>query len=166
MEETWKPVVGYEGLYEVSSVGRVKRVMNVKRGNGGILKYDINENGYLRVGLYNNNKRRRYSVHRLVALAFVPNPLGKPQINHIDNDPSNNCYKNLEWVTIMENVHHCIRQGRKVISPHSKLSEEDVKNILGSSLPQVKLAEMFNMSKQQISRIKRRESWIKIKNPV
>ena len=96
--EQWKNVVGYEGLYEVSSVGRVRN-KKTKRN----LKPDKDKNGYLRICLYKEGIAKKYFVHRLVAKAFVPNPENKPQIDHINTIKTDNYYKNLRWATPIEN---------------------------------------------------------------
>lgn len=101
MMEQWKPIKGHES-YEISNQGRVR---NIARGN--VRKLTKNEKGYLRVNL--NGKWLR--VHRLVAIAFVPNPDNKPQVNHIDGDKANNRADNLEWVTNLENAAHAISNG-------------------------------------------------------
>ena len=102
MKEIWKDIKGYED-YQVSNLGRVKSIKKNK-----VLKQIYNPNGYLYVGLYNNSKLKKYLVHRLVAKAFIENPLNKPFINHKDFDRLNNNVKNLEWCTQKENVHHSI----------------------------------------------------------
>lgn len=94
MEEVWKAVVGYEGLYEVSSEGRVKSLITNK-----LMSIFGCGNGYYRVSL----KGRGVYVHRIVAEAFIENPLNKKEVNHLDEDPSNNCVENLEWATRTEN---------------------------------------------------------------
>lgn len=99
MKEIWKDVVGYEGLYKVSSLGRVK-------GKKGIIKTQYNNHKYPLLHLYKNGVSRAYTVHRLVAMAFIPNPEHKPQVNHIDGDKSNNNLDNLEWATESENQIH------------------------------------------------------------
>ena len=96
IKEYWKPVVGYEGLYMVSNWGRVK---SIKFGKERILKPVTNSSGYLLVGLYKNNIEKKYSVHRLVAEAFIPNPYNLPQVNHKDENKQNNVVSNLEWCT-------------------------------------------------------------------
>lgn len=101
MDEQWRPVKGHEA-YEVSNQGIVR---NAVRGN--VRRLTPNEKGYLRVQL--NGKWLR--VHRLVAIAFVPNPENKPQVNHIDGDKTNNRADNLEWVTNLENAAHAISHG-------------------------------------------------------
>ena len=108
MKEIWEDVKRYEGLYQISSFGRVK---SFKRKNSRILKPFFNKDGYLNVELRDStsNKRKIISIHRLVALAFIPNPLNKPQVNHIDEIKTNNNILNLEWVTQKENMNHGTR---------------------------------------------------------
>ena len=101
-DEIWKEIQGFEGLYAVSNKGRVR---NLK--NGKILKNVIDPHGYLRIKLGRRNVRR---IHRLVALAFIPNPDNLPQINHIDEVKTNNNVENLEWVSASQNVRHSIHQ--------------------------------------------------------
>ena len=115
-KEIWRAIKGYEGLYEVSNMGRIKSVERTARCglNGGcyrtvsekILKADISSNGYLLIGLSKGGKVNRYSIHRLVAEAFIPNIDNLPCINHIDENKENNCVENLEWVTYKENNNH------------------------------------------------------------
>ena len=118
MDEIWKPIEGYEDLYQVSSYGRVKsndRTEICKNGlvrfrEGKILKPHQNYNGYLWVSLCKNDKRKKNKIHRLVAQAFIPNINNKPQVNHIDGNKHNNNLKNLEWVTSKENMEHAIKK--------------------------------------------------------
>ena len=101
MIEEWRPVVGYEGLYEVSNTGRVRSVDKYDSMNrflrGRILRLFTDGLGYLRAQLYSNSKRKSFLVHRLVAQAFIPNPDNLPQVNHRDENPGNNNVDNLEW---------------------------------------------------------------------
>lgn len=102
--EEWKDVVGYEGLYKVSNLGNV---MSLRHKKTFIMKPFIQRKGYLQVYLRNNNKSRNYFlVHRLVAQAFLPNPNNLPQVNHIDEDKTNNRVDNLEWCTNYYNSHY------------------------------------------------------------
>ena len=101
MEEIWKDIEGYEGLYQVSNLGRVK---SLRRNI--ILKNKIESNGYERVVLSTNNNPKDYSVHRLVAIAFIPNPNNYPIVNHKDENRTNNCVDNLEWCTQKYNVNY------------------------------------------------------------
>ena len=99
--EEWKYVVDYEGLYKVSNKGRIFSILTNK-----ILNPTLDEKGYYRVGLMKNGKRKNARVHRLVAIAFIPNPYNKPCINHIDEIKTNNIIENLEWCTVKENNIH------------------------------------------------------------
>lgn len=111
-EEIWKDFKGYEGLYQVSNLGRVKSLERTFLDKIGhkqhikerILKPKTDRNGYLRVGLSNGNgKPKTLSVHRLVCQAFHKNPENKPSVNHIDENKVNNTASNLEWCTVKEN---------------------------------------------------------------
>ena len=95
--EQWKPVKGYEELYEVSNLGRVKSLNYNHTGKERILKPGKVGNGYLQVGLWKNGKEKRFLVHRLVAIAFLPNPEGLPEVNHRNEDKTNNVVSNIEW---------------------------------------------------------------------
>ena len=118
MKEEWKPIEGYEGLYEVSNLGRVKSIeRNVPfRGSsitmhGKVLKPYANENGYCFVVLYQNTRQKRHKIHRLVAETFIPNPEKKKCINHVDGNKKNNRVDNLEWCTHSENNKHAHDNG-------------------------------------------------------
>ena len=114
MEEIWRPVVGYEGLYEVSSTGRVRSldrclVNSFGRSvfiKGKLLKIYDNTLGYKFVSLVMDKHPSPMYVHRLVAQAFIPNPDGLPQVNHKDEDKSNNRVENLEWCTAKYNMNY------------------------------------------------------------
>lgn len=115
-KEYWKPVVGYEGHYQVSNFGRVK---SIKFGKEIILKQKI-KGGYYCVNLSKNNKVKTYLVHRLVAEAFISNPDNLPQVNHKDEDKTNNIYTNLEWCDAKYNTNFgtCIeRRSKKKSKP-------------------------------------------------
>lgn len=115
-EELWKPIKGYKGLYEVSNLGRVKRLpyksigrtrdgyrSYIRSFNGGILKGTVCKNGYVRVTLTKDSVNKYYHVHRLVATAFLDNPKNLPQINHKDENRTNNLVNNLEWCSCKYN---------------------------------------------------------------
>lgn len=116
MIEEWRKIVGYEGLYEVSSLGRVRSLDKYDSINrfyeGRILKLFADRLGYLSVVLYSNSKRKHYLVHRLVAEAFILNPDNLPQVNHRDENPSNDNVDNLEWCDGKYNVNYGTRIDR------------------------------------------------------
>lgn len=107
MEELWKDIEGYEGLYQISTLGRVKRVTT-----GRILKGGKNTSGYIQMYLYKQGIRDVNRIHRLVAESFIPNPENKPEVNHINEDKTNNRVDNLEWCTRKENSNHGTRNKR------------------------------------------------------
>lgn len=109
IEEIWKDIKGYEGLYQVSNLGRVKSFKGVSER---ILKPQFDNKGYTHVHLCKNSRRTQVTVHRLVAEAFIQNKENKPQVNHIDEDKTNNMVSNLEWMTANENNNHGTRTAR------------------------------------------------------
>ena len=100
--ELWKPIPGYEGLYEVSSKGKIRKLWK----NSYKIKSQDTLRGYKKVTLFKNQVGKRFQVHRLVAQAFIPNPLKLPQVNHKDENPSNNNVENLEWCTGLYNMRY------------------------------------------------------------
>ena len=105
--EIWKDIEGFVGLYQVSNLGRTKRLYQNDKEK--ILKHGSDKDGYLRVNLYKEGKSKQSKVHRLVAKAFIPNPDNKSQVNHRDENKSNNKVENLEWVTSKENINYGTR---------------------------------------------------------
>lgn len=128
-DEVWKDVCGYEGLYQVSNCGRVKRLRHTdKRGHTyteRIVKCGDGGRGYRRVHLSKNNDCKWYFVHRLVAYAFVTRTDGLNVVNHIDNNPSNNNASNLEWTDCKGNMQHASRQGRMHYQPQNLLKAQE-----------------------------------------
>ena len=122
MEEIWRDIDGYEGLYQVSNKGRVK---SLKWGKERILRPRDNGRGYLRVQLTKENTSKHIRVHRLVARAFIPNPHNLPEINHIDENKKNNSVENLEWCDRRYNVNYGTRNERvsRKILQYSKSGE-------------------------------------------
>ena len=131
MKEIWKDVFGYEGFYQISSLGNVKSLDRIvknkaskRRGEyfvpikGKYPKQHKNVKGYLTVGLCKDKKHKSVLVHRLVALHFIPNPGMLDQVNHIDGDKTNDCVENLEWCTQVENAMHAVRTG--LLKPHNE----------------------------------------------
>ena len=128
--EVWKPILGYEGLYEVSNEGRIRSLDRiVEQDNNGskaktfykgkILKGRKNGGGYRVVHVSKNGVSRRLSVHREVAKVFCDKPDGCDVVNHIDNNPSNNKAENLEWTTYKGNMQWATKQGRMHYNPEN-----------------------------------------------
>jgi len=166
-DEKWQNIKDYEGLYQVSTLGRVKSLG--RRTRWGfihrdlILKPNLDNYGYAYVNLYNGTKRKSIKVHRLVAITFIANPHNKPQVNHKDGIKIKNEVTNLEWATQIENITH--RQ--TVLNIHyrgddvntAKLIEKSVLHIRNSKKSLCQLAEKYHVCKSTIHRIKNRETW-------
>ena len=173
--EVWKDVVGYEGYYQVSSDGRVKgvdrwyeqynasakRIVKVfypeKLFNG-----EVDKDGYIKVQLTKDKVRKKFFVHRLVAIAFIANVEKKPEVNHKDGIKSNNSSENLEWMTSSENTRHALdtklyTAARGEGSGMSKLTEVQVREIhrlysLGN-ITHADLSKVYSVQGSAISRI-------------
>jgi len=181
MKEEWRQVAGYEGLYMISNLGRVKSLPRlVKRSIGGsyttkerVLKggttcYKKRKTGYRFVILSKDNKSKNFYVHKLVAQAFITNNKNKSQVNHIDGNKLNNTVTNLEWCTPLENSRHAIAhnlvpKGQDL--SYSKLTLAQVNYIREQILNsyyrgmQKDLANKFNVSTATISLIKNNINW-------
>lgn len=129
MQEVWKDIKGYEGLYQVSNLGNVRsydrfviggRYLAQRKIAGKVLNPWDNGSGYLVVSLHNKHKRENRYVHRLVAAAFLEKQPTKNEVNHIDYNKHNNAVSNLEWCTRQENTDHSVEHMRK---PKSKCKE-------------------------------------------
>ena len=108
MQEIWKDVVGYEGLYEVNEYGNIRRTIDHY-----MMKHHLDRYGYLYACLTKNGKQKKHKIHRLVAYAFLPKGKTNETINHKDLNTINNHYSNLEWMTVKENVRYS--QSQKII---------------------------------------------------
>lgn len=95
----WKNIEGYEGLYQVSNLGEVKSLKFAGGSKSRKLKLGKTSNGYMKIVLGSGKNRKTFSIHRLVAMAFIPNPNNYPEVNHKDEDKTNNIVTNLEWCT-------------------------------------------------------------------
>lgn len=169
--ESWRPVVGYEGLYEVSDLGRVRRVNapNWRTWAGRIIKVMPHASGYSRVTLTRDGKQEAAAIHRLVARAFIgPTPPGH-HVNHMDGDRANNRLDNLEIDTIGHNIRHSLWTGaRKIMgedNPLAKLNPDAVRAIRREYRPRTKtgsaiaLAARYGVSRSLIGAIVSRQIW-------
>lgn len=178
--EIWKDVVGYEGIYQVSNIGglrSVERIIRKRGGSTGLLRSKIlspsTSNGYFTKMVRQNGIRKLLIVHRAVAMAFIPNPENKPQVNHMDLNRKNNNVSNLEWVTCAENLIHS-----RSVRPwnwergqpnkrwrQAKLSIAQVRQIRKAKLKGVKtgfLAEKYKVTKCAIWEIATGRTWSNI----
>jgi hypothetical protein len=161
MDEIWKDILGYEGIYQVSTKGKVRGVSRVTkhpRSVGAIRKSKMlslvkTAAGYLRVTLSRGGKRCTFCVHRLVAEAFISNMECKSQVNHKNGVKDDNSVDNLEWVTPKENVRHSIETGlnkcRGELRSKSVLTEQKVvemRNLRTSGMQYNHIAELFHVS--------------------
>ncbi len=169
--ENWKKIQGFED-YSVSDMGRVRRDKDF--GNtfaGRILKPLKDGNGYHHVRLMQNNVGKKIRIHRLVAIAFIPNLENKKNVNHIDGNKTNNLLPNLEWASDSENFVHALNNGLVKLpkgEKHkaSKLKICDViqiKDLLKKQvLTQDLIAQKFRVSQNAISQIKLGKNWAHI----
>lgn len=174
MQEIWKPITNYEGLYEVSNLGRVKSLARTYLGKGGaknkarpcikplrerILKPIHNKRiGYFSVQLCRDGIVSRFYIHRLVATEFVANPNGLPEVNHLDSCRKNNHHTNLEWVDRSGNLRHA---GQRM-TRGAKLTEEQVRQIRSAAAAGISkddLAESYGVHRANIHAIIIRKSW-------
>lgn len=166
-KEIWKPVVGFEGLYEVSNRGRIKRIKGFRACKDRILKPYANSCGYLLITLCKNGRIKRKLIHRLILEAFIEScPEGK-ECNHKNGIKTDNRLKNLEWVTKSENIKHKINI-LGYIFPHgekqgnSKLITKEIlaiRELLQKNHSQRRLAEWFNVCQATIHEIYTGKIW-------
>lgn len=157
-----KDITGYEGLYKISEDGYV---FSVRRNK--IMKPSVDGWKYRQIYLSKSGITTRFSLHRLIAKYFIPNPENKPNINHIDGDKGNNCISNLEWCTQSENIRHAFDNGlckglKGIDHPKNKLSELDVieiRRISNLGLKQSIIANIFNVNQGTIYGIVNRLIW-------
>lgn len=126
MTEIWAEIPGYEGLYSISNLGRIKSFHKSKRqgcASECLLKNTLANNGYCQVTLYKGQKRRKFLVHRLVAECFIPNPNNLPQINHKNENTTDNRADNLEWCDAAYNNAYGTARLRSIITK-SKMVEQ------------------------------------------
>ena len=165
MKETWKRFKNTN--YSISDLGNV-----YSDYSGVFLKPFKNNNGYLQVDLFHDTVKQRVPVHRMVAIAFIPNPENKEFVNHIDGNKQNNCVTNLEWVTPSENSNHAVEIG---LSPRgedkttAKLTEKDVLEIqdaFEAGFKDFELAAKYGVTSGVISSIRLGKTWTHVSGRV
>lgn len=159
MEEKWIPIIGYETKYELSNYGKVKSIKRLVYGRNlklvtkkeKIMVTNSLRKGYKYIELYNDKlERKKFSIHRLIAIHFIPNPNNYPMINHKDGNTLNNSIDNLEWCTASQNTRHAFDTGLLVTRKgesctQSKLTEQQVKDI--------HILKHYGMTSKAISKI-------------
>lgn len=145
-DEIWKDVPGYEGRYRVSSWGRVMSMNFEGRCGPRLLKGVINTNGYRVVDLYKQLKPQKWLVHRLVAIAFIPNPDNKPMIDHIDTVRTNNRVENLRWCTLTENQNNPITLMKFSQTSRGRRFSEETKKRLSEIQKKIQLTPVYQLS--------------------
>lgn len=172
-QEIWKDVVGYEGYYQVSNLGRVQCLKKSVRGKVSerstpkvMTPAFNNVTGYYAVGFgeWGIFKHMPFSVHRLVALHFIDNPDNLPEVNHEDGDKSNNTATNLKWASREQNIQHGFKHGliktpRGVDAVHAKLSEATVMQIFNSPAGPRQLSLDIGIPYSTVASIKNGASW-------
>lgn len=160
-KEEYRDVVGFEEYFQVSNLGNVfskrsNRILKQTKSNTGYWTFKTKIGG-------RNGIAHTFKVHRLVAMAFIPNPEGKPFVNHIDGCKTNNVVSNLEWVTAKENSAHAWALGLAKPLPrpshNRKLTADQVREIRASTKTNIELASIYGIGHVSIWRIKRRESY-------
>lgn len=175
----WKDIIGYEGLYQISDKGELRsldREEVVRRKSkeftrlrkGKIFNPSEDKDGYIVTSLCKNGKMYNVRLHRLVAESFIPNPMNKLHVNHIDGDKRNNSISNLEWNTPEENIAHAVktnlRNDKGINNNNAKLSLEDIEYIRNNYIPRHKefgakpLGEKFGVHSLTIGRVAKGES--------
>lgn len=167
MKEIWKSIIDYPN-YEISNFGRVKRTPSYFRSLSGILIPQLSNNGRFRVPLCKNGKYKKFLIHRLVAIAFIPNINKLPEVNHIDGNPKNNIVSNLEWCTRSENMLHAFSTGLHHMTKGeecswSKLNNEKVleirKTYAHGGISMKKLGKLFGITAEVVHGIIHKRYW-------
>lgn len=174
MSEVWKAIPDFEGLYEASTAGRIRSLDRHVTGKNGVTKKFSGriiapvpmKTGYVTVALSKEGKAVRYLVHRLVALAFLPNPDNLEEVNHKDGVKHNNALSNLEWMSRVRNIRHAMGmgliQGMGELNPAAKLTEQQVRQIKELSrlhLHPREIARAFGVKPSTVTDIQTRRSW-------
>lgn len=167
MKEVWKDIEGYEGKYQVSTLGRVRNARTDK-----IRKLQPNKkDGYIYLTLCRSKiDQKKVKVHRLSAFAFIENPLNKPFVDHIDGNKHNNNVENLRWVTFQENITAAWETGlyhmKNEMHPHAKLKNVEVvriRELLKTGMTCKEISVIYNVGRNAINDIKQGRTWTHLK---
>jgi hypothetical protein len=165
MEEVWKDIKDFEGLYQVSNLGNVKRLKSKRVLSERLIGRSLDRYGYVKRTLSKDGKNYYFTEHRLVGLAFIENPEEKSTINHINGIKTDNRLENLEWNTNLENKQHAISIGLTDLKgtkhPKCKLSEEQVLEIrkIGFSQTRTSLSKKYGVCRNSILGIIMGKNW-------
>jgi hypothetical protein len=166
MEEIWKDILGYEGIYQISSHGRLKSLARVdckgQKRKERIISLANDVDGYKICTLSKDRVNKNVRIHRLVAQAFIENPHNLPQVNHIDSVRHNNFVENLEWCTSKQNTEHSVKLKRHSYCDRngaSVLTNKQVLEIYHSTLSTKRLSDMYGVGTLAITRIKNGYMW-------
>lgn len=172
-DEDWRPIQGFEGVYEISSLGRVQRVKGACGTRPGRTLKHLTNWAYPSVALHKGGLRKQVAIHRLVAIAFIPNSNNLPQVNHIDGDKSNYSINNLEWVTCGENHAHAYRTGLRsnlgnpnfgrngAKNGRAKITNaiaEEIRGLRGT-MSQSAIGQIYGIGQSQVSAILSNRTW-------
>jgi hypothetical protein len=176
MNEIYKDIVGYEGLYQISNLGNVKSLARIDNCNRCrkevIMSPGKSHKGYLRIALCKNGIKQSYSINRLIAELFIPNPNNKPQTNHLNGIKTDNRVENIEWCNNSENQLHAIKNGLKPSSKgecngNHKITKEQVIEIRNKYVPikysAYKLAKEYGVRPGTIQFIIKYKTWKEVK---
>lgn len=175
MEEEWRDIEGYEGIYQISNLGRVRSLSRIvarnrggpKKQAGQILSITVRKGPYLGVTLSKNGRKKNFTIHRLLARHFIANPAGLAEVNHIDGNKFNNCLSNLEWVTHGGNSKHAYDLGlnkgpwgeKNFSSKLTALSVQAIRTLIACGVEQKFLASHYGVHNSTISAIHLRKKW-------
>lgn len=146
IQTKWKDIVGYENEYQINQFGEIRTLKNSPK----LKKYDVlkpqisKRNGYVYQMLYKNGKEKLLRVHRLVAMAFLPNPNNLPQVNHKDGNKQNNSVDNLEWCEQSDNMKHAYKNGLQTPSENQRKAIINTNKLKQKKVCQIKDGEVIN----------------------
>ena len=147
IQPQWKDIVGYENEYQISQFGEIRTLKDSPK----LKKYDVlkpqisKRNGYVYQMLYKNGKEKLLRVHRLVAMAFLPNPNNLPQVNHKDGNKQNNSVDNLEWCEQSDNMKHAYKNGLQIPSENQRKAIINTNKLKQKKVCQIKDGEVINI---------------------